>query len=197
MDKSVHNLTPKTSPVPGDVRPHARPKRTGGAVGEGFGRKRARFEKPYEKVWYIKLGEVKALAKTLPLPLDMDWPVVWYRALLPSEGLVECIIYGVTNFTKGRNWFCLLTKVVGGLYSISINQVPSDCMWVRKLIKHGDKLCVGVPTRAQVQLGLERGGFVHVRIVSGDAIVVQKFEPAKLPDRVLAAMRPLPEVSYG
>jgi len=90
----------------------------------------------------------------------------------------------------------ILTLCGVGGYNFLITQVPIIYMWVKRLFKLGDKHCVTVPAKARRQLGWERGEWVHIRIVNNEAIVLEKFRPSAVPDRILEAMKPVPTISY-
>lgn len=69
-------------------------------------------------------------------------------------------------------------------------------MWVRKLVKRGDTLHVGVPIECVRALKLERGD--HMLVVQYDAreIRITKFNPAQVSDRARAELEPLPIIQH-
>lgn len=64
-------------------------------------------------------------------------------------------------------------------------------MWVRKLGRKGPVIAVVLPAAAVRELKWELGDFVMVQVLDSKYLLVSKFDPVQVPDRVLEAIKPL------
>lgn len=69
-------------------------------------------------------------------------------------------------------------------------------MWVRILGQKGSAEAIVLPPPALRALGWQRGDFLLIRMNSRSELLLTKFNPVQLPDRVLNEIEPLPEIKY-
>ncbi len=70
-------------------------------------------------------------------------------------------------------------------------------MWVRRIGQKGTSDVVVVPSDAMKALGWARGDFLYISLVSKNALVIRRFDAVRVPDSLIEAARPLPEIKYG
>lgn len=70
-------------------------------------------------------------------------------------------------------------------------------MWVRILGRKNQSLAVVLPAQALTALGWEQGDYLYLRMASNDELIVQRFNPAQVPDALKDSIEPLPTIEYG
>lgn len=63
-------------------------------------------------------------------------------------------------------------------------------MWLRKIGRSATAASVVLPAQMMKDLGWHRGDYLQIDAVSPEAITMRRVDPAKLPDRIIAASMP-------
>lgn len=69
-------------------------------------------------------------------------------------------------------------------------------MWVRRIGKNGGSEIVTIPITALRALRWKQGDFVFIEMTGPEQLLVTKFDPAKVPDRVRDAFKPVLRIEY-
>lgn len=70
-------------------------------------------------------------------------------------------------------------------------------MWVRKIGTKGPAAAVVLPRMALLSLGWEKGDYVQVSLVGTNQLVLSRYNPVTVPDRIRDLLTPLPFVEYA
>lgn len=70
-------------------------------------------------------------------------------------------------------------------------------MWVRRIGRVGNSEMVHFPVSALRALEWKRGDFLVIEMPNSHQLLMTKFDPAQVPDRVREALVPLPEIQHG
>lgn len=69
-------------------------------------------------------------------------------------------------------------------------------MWVRKITIVGNGKGVILPRPVIAALGWERGDYMHIRMVSNTALMMEKFDITRAAARKVQAEEELPTIQY-
>lgn len=69
-------------------------------------------------------------------------------------------------------------------------------MWLRKIGRSATAHAVVLPAEMVRQLGWKLGDYLQIDAVSPEAITMRRVDPAKLPDRIIAAAMPEAQIAH-